>query len=422
MSPISQWWQNLSMQNRLQFMTQFFIAIMTLSAQIMISYYVEDLVHTALAEHSNTPVSSSLHDKLELFNAIMWVMQVVFQGVLFLIIRHIAQSITTPVVRLENAMTRMEQESNITHAVALNQHHDEIHRMTKAFNRLIQRLQNLFKTINVGSEQVSTAANQMTSIAQHVLDAAERQQHRADQVSRSVLSIQHTVHEVNDKVKQAASTSEEAWKCANHGTQVAKQAADSAEHLASEVSQMADAISKLGEESERVSGIVSTIGDIAEQTNLLALNAAIEAARAGEQGRGFAVVADEVRSLSVRTSQATGQITQVIHTIQRETDAAVRRMRSTVEQVELGVTHSNKATESLAQIQEAATLTSQRIQDIAKAMQSQLEESDRIAGEVAEIATMAQDSSQAMRNTLSASEHLQQLASQLEYQAHEFKV
>jgi methyl-accepting chemotaxis protein len=360
--------------------------------------------------------------KLMLINLALWALQFIFQAALFLVVRHIAQSISNPVVQLQQSMTRMADESNLTHAIPLSRHHDEVHSMGKAFNTLITRLQGTLKSINTGSEQVSSAANELTATAYNILDAAERQRHRADQVAQSVKSIRNNVGEVNTRVHQASDISFEAWEVADQGTNVVRQASNNSEHLAQEVSQMADVIAKLGEESERVSGIVSTIRDIAEQTNLLALNAAIEAARAGEQGRGFAVVADEVRTLSVRTSQATREISDVIHTISRETDAAVARMRTTVTQVQLGVEYSHKAAEALSRIRDTSTQTSERIHEIATAMKDQLQEADRIASEVGDIARMTEESTSSMRKSLAASEHLQALAQGLDKQVHQFKV
>jgi methyl-accepting chemotaxis protein len=422
MNQLTQWWQHLSMQNRLQVMIQFFVAIMTISAQIVLGYYIQDLIQIALADHHDAQLVASLQDKLAVFNGMMWSMQFIFQGVLFLIVRKIAKTITTPVVNLQQSMALMERESNLTYPVPFSVHQDEVYAMATAFNALVNRLKTTLKTINKGSEALSRAACELTATAHHVLTASERQRQRADQVAQSIKSIRDNVSDVNTRVDQASDISQQAWHVADQGTSVVRQASDNSEHLAIEVSQMADVIAKLGQESERVNGIVDTIRDIAEQTNLLALNAAIEAARAGEQGRGFAVVADEVRTLSVRTSQATREISEVIHTIGHETDAAVARMRTTVNQVQLGVDYSHKAAEALSQIREASTHTSERIQEIALAMKNQLQEAEHIANEVGGIARMTEDSSNAMRQTLVASEHLTSLAESLDKQVHQFKV
>ena len=360
--------------------------------------------------------------ELNQLSIMMWIGQLVIQIFLFLIIRTIARSITNPVITLQQTMATMEKSSNLTDRAALGHHQDEIYTMAGAFNGLVARLQNMIKSVHSSSTQVKQASHDLTNTAQVVLRSTERQRVRAEEVAQSVQTIRSNVTEVNHRVEQASGISEEAWKVADQGTNVVRMTADTSEHLAKEVSQMADAVSKLGEQSERVSGIVSTIGDIAEQTNLLALNAAIEAARAGDQGRGFAVVAEEVRALSVRTSQATGEITEVIRTIQIETGLAVNRMRTTVEQVQLGVQYSHEAEEALTRIRDASTRTSDRINDIAMAMKQQLHEADRIAREVSEIASMTDENFNAMRQTLSASERMQGLANDLEDQVHRFKV
>jgi len=408
------------MQNRLQLSIQLMVALLTLSAQVIVSLYVEDLVY--LAQHIDEGSPHSLEDKLAMFNAILWVGQLSFQLILFLMVRKIALTISNPVVDLQQAMTHMDRESNISHKVPLGHNKDEVHSMAQAFNSLVQRLRNTLKSINTGSEQVSQAAADLTQTAQHIANTAQQQQSQASQVAQSVRSIQSTVAEVKNQVQQASDISQQAWHVADQGNHVVLKVADNSQHLAEEVNQTADVIAKLNAESERVNAIVGTIRDIAEQTNLLALNAAIEAARAGEQGRGFAVVADEVRTLSVRTSHATHEIAAVITDMQRETDDAVRRMRTTVAQVSLGVSYSQEAADALTQIRDASTKTTDRIQEIAQAMQQQLREAEHIAREVNAIATMSQENSQASHHTLKASERLKSLAENLDQQVHQFRV
>jgi methyl-accepting chemotaxis protein len=361
-------------------------------------------------------------DELSYLSVMMWLGQLLVQVFLFLIIRTIARSITHPVIELEKTMLHIEQSSDLTKRAKLGPHQDEIHTMASAFNGLINRLQSMLRLFSSSSLEVKEASAGLNKTAKSILKGIEKQRARAEEVAQSVRSIQYTAGEVNNKVEQASSISQEAWDVADKGSHVVRMTADTSEHLAIEVSQMADAISKLGEQSERVGGIVNSIGDIAEQTNLLALNAAIEAARAGDQGRGFAVVAEEVRALSIRTSQATGEITEVIRTIQAETELAVNRMRTTVEQVQLGVRYSHEAEGALERIRQASIKTSERIQEISDAMKTQLYEAGTIAQEMSDITQMADDNVKEMAKTLSASEQMQKLASSLENQIQKFRV
>lgn len=366
-------------------------------------------------------ISEQQHD-LAMANLLLWGLQLLFQITLFFLVRYVAQTISRPVINLQQAMSKMEKQSDLTYLIPTPPHADEIADMTTAFKKLIQRLGHVLRTINHGSAQVNQAAMELTSTAHQILDAATRQQDRAQQVSSSVNVIKNNVQSVNERVQETSNISMNAWELANKGSTVITRATDKIEYLSDEMRVMSDAMTTLGRESARIGGIVNAIQDIAEQTNLLALNAAIEAARAGEQGRGFAVVADEVRALSVKTAHATREISDVILPMQEEIERAVKRMQSTLEQVQLGVTYSHDAAEALDKIRHAATLTSEHIQDIGNAMRQQLQEAEQIANEVSNIATMSIDSSQAMRQTLAAAQNLQSLANKLDDQVHQFNV
>ena len=194
------------------------------------------------------------------------------------------------------------------------------------------------------------------------------------------------------------------------------------ELIAQTVNESARIIEQLGKHSENISAIVNVIKEIADQTNLLALNAAIEAARAGEQGRGFAVVADEVRKLAERTTQSTKEISDMIGAIQQGTESAVASMQGGVSRVAEGVTLSRRAGEAIARIRQGTQDVRQSVGDISDAMGEQSQASNEIARGVEHIAQMAERNSTEVRATADTVLHLEQMATTLQAEVQRFRV
>ena len=193
-------------------------------------------------------------------------------------------------------------------------------------------------------------------------------------------------------------------------------------NIAQTVSQSSDVIAALEQKSAEISAIVSVIRDIAGQTNLLALNAAIEAARAGEQGRGFAVVADEVRKLSERTGESTREIAGMIASIQSGTRSAVASMETGVRQVGQGVTLANRAGQSITGIKISAAGVVHAVSEISLALKEQSAASNEVAINVARITEMSEENSEATRQTAEATQRLAVLAGSLELAVGHFSV
>jgi methyl-accepting chemotaxis protein len=285
-----------------------------------------------------------------------------------------------------------------------------------AMRQMVEQLRQVMHRVNQSSLSIATAAGQLSGNAQQMAGSSQIIVGQADGAATASEEMAATSLDIARNCHMAAENSSEASRTAREGAAIVQNTVEGMGRIAAKVRQSAQAVEQLGVRSDQIGTIVATIEDIADQTNLLALNAAIEAARAGEQGRGFAVVADEVRALADRTTKATKEIGQMIKSIQSETRQAVLVMEDGVREVQVGTNEASKSGGALEEIQQRISEVTLQINQIATAAEEQTattrEISDnlqQISGTVQSGARNSQEISQASSSLTGLSEELQGL-------------
>jgi methyl-accepting chemotaxis protein len=339
----------------------------------------------------------------------------------FVIAILIARSITSAIAKMV-AMIQELAANNLVIADMEITSQDEIGKAGIALNQMKNNLRQMIQSIAGTAEHVASASEEISSSATQQAQGSETQKDQTSQVATAMQEMSSTVLQVSENSNKAAESSRQAAETARHGGVVVEETLGKMRTIAESVGATAKKMEELGKSSDQIGRIIGVIDDIADQTNLLALNAAIEAARAGEQGRGFAVVADEVRKLAERTTTATKEIAQMIKNIQDETKMAVTAMEAGTKQVEDGVKSTAQAGESLKEIIHMSEQVGDMIMHIATAATEQSSASEEINKNMEEIAKLVKESAVGAQQSAKACQDLSGLALDLQKMVGNFKL
>ncbi len=304
-------------------------------------------------------------------------------------------------------------EGNLTQSIKALRN-NEISVIIRSIGTLQSTMREIIGQISQTSQQITVATNTLHTNASQIATGTDEVAHQTNSVAAASGEMAATSNDIAHNCLSAAETSNHASETARSGAEIVNRATNGMARIASRVKETATTVVSLGARSDQIGQIIGTIEDIADQTNLLALNAAIEAARAGEQGRGFAVVADEVRALAERTTRATREIGEMIKAIQNETRGAVAAIEEGVAEVEKGTEYSIRSGEALEQILNQINDVTMQVNQIATAAEEQTATTGNITSNIQKITLVVQQTADGATETAAASSDLSRVAVELQ--------
>lgn len=320
--------------------------------------------------------------------------------------------ISKPLKRVMESLKQFaEGEGDLTRRIEIDGD-DEFGRLSVLFNGFVDKLQEIISQVSDVTSRLATTSEELSAITKQSSDSVQVQRHETDQVATALNQMTATATEVARNATQTATSARESDEQVVKGKSQVESTTNSISQLASEVAVAADSIKQLENQSLEIGNVIDVIQSIAEQTNLLALNAAIEAARAGEQGRGFAVVADEVRTLASRTQKSTLEIRDIIERVQAGATHAVRSVESGHEKAKMTVIAAEETSLTLEAIVKEVSVISENTTQIASAAEEQRTVTEEVSRSVSNISDGATQSAEGAEQTARASEELSQLAVQ----------
>ncbi|USD37943.1 MULTISPECIES: methyl-accepting chemotaxis protein [Ferrimonas] len=330
------------------------------------------------------------------------------------------RSITRPLAHVNEALAVLAG-GDLTKRIEIDSQ-DEFGRLARNINALSDSLRELIRSILERADQLAAAAEETSAVTAQTTSGIQEQSSQIDQVASATNELSSSANQVATNANDALGETQQADDETRQARTLSETNGQLIQTLANEVEQAAGVINKLNSDTAAIGSILDVIRGIAEQTNLLALNAAIEAARAGEQGRGFAVVADEVRSLASRTQESTTEIQQMIEVVQAGAKEAERVMQQSQEQAQRSVTTTEEANAALEAISDSMGRVVNAGNQISQAASEQNTVSQTISEKLEQIATISEQTSSGAVQTASSSQQVAQLAEELQQQVREFKV
>lgn len=332
----------------------------------------------------------------------------------------ITRSITTPLNRLVS-IAHTIADGDLTARIEVTAK-DEAGQLMAAMKTMSDNLRGIINQVTSTSKSVASAANQLHASAESISSGIEEVAAQSSAVAAAGEEMSATSGDIAQNCQMAAEGAQRASQSATNGAEVVERTVAVMGQIAAKVQESAKTVENLGARSDQIGAIIGTIEDIADQTNLLALNAAIEAARAGEQGRGFAVVADEVRALAERTTRATREIGEMIKSIQQETKNAVAVMGQGVCQVETGSEEAARSGAALQDILEQVNDVAMQVNQIATAAEEQTATTSDISGNMHKITYVVQQTSQGAQESAGAAAQLSSQAEELQQLVRRFRL